>query len=155
MSIENMSRVKQIKKIEKFLRQYTTYKIGAMTLQKQLDYIMPNITATYELVEGSAGTFKITSSTEKYAIDRIESKRALMIHEDIANYNLIIESIDNAVSELDEIERKFVELRYINRKTISQTSIELGYSEKHIFNLRNQVMDKLLISLRGLLLQFD
>lgn len=148
-------RIKQIKKIEKYLRQYTTYKIGIKTLQKQLDYIMPNITATYELVEGTSGTFKITSSTEKYAIDRIESKRALMLHEDIAKYNLIIDSIDNAVSELDEIERKFVELRYINRKTIAQTSIELGYSEKHIFNLRQQVMDKLLISLRGLLIQFD
>lgn len=145
----------QIKKIEKFLRQYTTYKIGVMSLQKQLDYIMPNITATYELAEGSTGTFKITSSTEQYAIDRIESKRALMLHEDIAKYNLIIESIDNAVSELDEIERKFVELRYINRKTIAQTSMELGYSEKHIFNLRHQVMEKLLISLRGLLIQFD
>ena len=145
----------QIKKIEKFLRQYTTYKIGVMSLQKQLDYIMPNITATYELTEGSTGTFKITSSTEQYAIDRIESKRALMLHEDIAKYNLIIESIDNAVSELDEIERKFVELRYINRKTIAQTSMELGYSEKHIFNLRHQVMEKLLISLRGLLIQFD
>lgn len=144
-------RVKQIKKIEKYLRQYTSYKIGLMTLQKQLDYIMPNITATYELVEGSAGTFKITSSTEKYAIDRIESKRALMLHEDIERYSIIIESIDQAVSELDPIERKFVELRYINRKTIQQTSIELGYSEKHIFNLRHKVMDKLLISLRGLL----
>lgn len=148
-------RIKEIKKIEKFLRQYTTYKIGLMTLQKQLDYIMPNITATYELVEGTSGTFKITSSTEKYAIDRIESKRALMLHEDIEKYSMIIESIDEAVAELDPIERKFVELRYINRKTIAQTSIELGYSEKHIFNLRNQVMDKLLISLRGLLIQFD
>ena len=148
-------RTKQIKKIEKHLRQYTTYKIGMMTLQKQLDYIMPNITATYELAEGSNGTFKITSSTEQYAIDRVESKRALMLHEDIARYSLIIESIDEAVADLDDIERKFVELRYINRKTIAQTSVELGYSEKHIFNLRNQVMEKLLISLRGLLIQFD
>lgn len=147
-------RIKEIKKIEKLLRQYTTYKIGLMTLQKQLDYIMPNITATYELVEGTSGTFKI-SSTEKYAIDRIESKRALLLHEDIEKYRMIIESIDEAVSELDPIERKFVEVRYINRKTIAQTSIELGYSEKHVFNLRNQVMDKLLISLRGLLIQFD
>lgn len=145
----------QIKKIEKFLRQYTTYKIGVMSLQKQLDYIMPNITATYELAEGSTGTFKITSSTEQYAIDRIESKRALMLHEDIARYNLVIESIDDAVSELDDIERRFIEVRYINRKTIAQTSMELGYSEKHIFNLRHQVMEKLLISLRGLLIQFD
>lgn len=141
---------KHIKRIEKHLRQYTTYKIGMMTLQKQLDHIMPNVTATYKLSEGSNGTFEITSETEDYAVDRIESKKALMLHEDIERYGIIIESIDQAVSDLDEIERKFVEVRYINRKTIAQTSIELGYSEKHIFNLRHQVMDKLLISLRGL-----
>jgi DNA-directed RNA polymerase specialized sigma subunit len=141
---------KYIKRIEKHLRQYTTYKIGMMTLQKQLDHIMPNVTATYKLSEGSNGTFEITSDTEDYAVDRIESKKALMLHEDIERYGIIIESIDQAVSDLDEMERKFVEVRYINRKTIAQTSIELGYSEKHIFNLRHQVMDKLLISLRGL-----
>jgi DNA-binding CsgD family transcriptional regulator len=41
-------------------------------------------------------------------------------------------------------------LRYFDRKTVAETSIELGYSEKHIFNLRQQVMEKLLISLKGL-----
>lgn len=144
-------KTKQIKKIEKHLRKYTTYKIGLVSLQKQLDYIMPDITATYELTEGNNGTFKINSLTKDYAVDRVESKKALMLHEDMERYNIIIESIDEAVSDLDELERKFIEVRYINRKTIAQTSIELGYSEKHIFNVRNQVMDKLLISLRGLI----
>ena len=151
--VENKTiRANHIKQIEKYLRQYKTYKIGVMTLQKQLDYIMPNITATYEIADGSVGTFRLTSSTEQYAIDRIESKRALIIYEDIERYNLIINSIDRAVSELDELEKEFVELRYINRKTIAQTTIEMGYSEKHIFNIRKNVLDKLLISLRGLLI---
>lgn len=140
----------QIKILEKHLRRYTQYKVGLMTLQKQLDFIMPNLTATYELQEGTSGTFNIKSDTEAYAIDRIESKKALILHEDIARYNLIIESIDEAMNELDEIERKFIELRYINRRTIVQTSVELGYSEKYVFNLRHQVFDKLLISLKGL-----
>lgn len=148
-------RVKNIKIIEKHLRQYNTYKIGLMTLKKRLNHIMPNITATYTLNEGTSGTFEITSTTEKYAIDRIESKRALMIHEDIERYTLVIESIDDALNELDDIERKFIECRYIKRQTITQTALNLGYSEKHIFNLRYQVMEKLLISLRGLLIQFD
>lgn len=143
-------RIKGIKSIEKYLRQYTTYKIGILTLQKQLDHIMPNITASYEVEEGSIGTFNIKSDIQDVAIDRIESKRALVLHEDMARYSLIVESIDDAVSELDDIERDFVELRYINRNTIQRTSIELGYSEKHIFNLRHQVMDKFLISLKGL-----
>lgn len=148
---DKVERMKQIKKIEKLLRHYTYYKVGLMNLQKQLDYIMPDISAKYEVTQGTVGTFKIISPTEKCAIDRIESKKALILHEEIERYSIIIESIDEAVSELDEMERKFVELRYVNRKTMKQTSIEMGYSEKHLFNLRNQVMDKFLISLRGLL----
>jgi DNA-directed RNA polymerase specialized sigma subunit len=112
---------------------------------------MPNITATYEVSEGSSGTFNIKSDTENYAIDRIESKKALILHEDIAKYDMLIGSMDQAIEELDDIEKKFIQLRYIERRTIMQTSIELGYSEKYVFNLRNHVMDKLLISLKGLL----
>lgn len=146
-----LTRKQEIAKLEKHLRNYTQYKVGLMTLQKQLDYIMPDITATYEVIEGSTGTFNIESSTENVAIDRIESRRALILHEDIERYTLLIDSIDEAVSQLDDIEKKFVEVRYINRKTVVQTSFELGYSEKHIFNIRNQVLEKLLISLRGLI----
>lgn len=146
-----LTKNQEIKKIEKHLRNYTQYKVGLMTLQKQLDHIMPDITATYEVNEGSTGTFNIESSTENVAIDRIESRRALILHEDIERYSLLIDSIDEAISKLDDIERKFVEVRYINRKTVVQTSFELGYSEKHIFNIRKNVMDKLLISLRGLI----
>jgi len=148
---DKVERSKQIKKIERLLRYYTYYKVGLMNLQKQLDYIMPEITARYEFVKGTVGTFKLTSQTEKFAIDRIESKKALMLYEDIERYNIIIDSIDEAVSELDPIEREFIEKRYINRMPMKQTAQEMGYSEKYLFSIRNQAMDKLLISLRGLL----
>lgn len=147
---EKMTRQQEVLKIEKHLRNYTQYKVGLLTLQKQLDHIMPNVTAKFELIGGGTGTFNIESTTENVAIDRIESKKALILHEDIEHYNMLVDSIDEAVSELDDIERKFVEVRYINRRTVTQTSFELGYSEKHIFNIRNQVLDKLLISLKGL-----
>ncbi|WP_236018171.1 hypothetical protein [Alicyclobacillus suci] len=58
---------------------------------------MPSMTARYDLAEGSHGTFFISSSTEKYAIDRIESKRALDLHEQIAHYQMIVDSIDKAL----------------------------------------------------------
>jgi DNA-directed RNA polymerase specialized sigma subunit len=147
---EKKERSKQIKRIEKHLRQYTTYKIGLKTLKKQLDYIMPKVVANYEYIGGSSGTFSVSSSTEKAAIDKIESKKALIIQDDIQRYKFILESIDEALKDLKELERRFVELRYFDRKTVAETSIELGYSEKHIFNLRQQVMEKLLISLKGL-----
>ena len=145
------NRNKEFKKIERYLRNYKNYKTGLITLKKQLDFIMPSMTASYEIVEGSTGTFNIKNETEQFAIERIEGKRALVIHEDIQRYKIIIESIDEALKELDDIEKTFVQLRYFERRTIQQTSIELGYSEKYVFNLRNQVLDKLLISLKGLI----
>lgn len=141
----------QIKKIESYLRAYETYKLGIINLQKQLDYIMPNVTASYELREGSTGTFNIKSDTEKYAIDRIESKKALIIHEDIERYKIIINSIDEAMKGLNDIERDFIKYRYFKRQQINQIMDTLGYSEKYIFTIRNHIMNKLLISLKGLL----
>lgn len=149
MKLKDKSKAEQIKIIEKHLRHYKEYKIGLMTLQKQLDFIMPKITPKY--MEGSRGMFNVTSSTEIYAIERLEGKQARMIRADIERYKLIIESIDNAISELDGLEREFVNLRYIERKTMSQVAVMMGYSEKHLFNLRRKIMDKLLISLRGLI----
>lgn len=144
-------KIQQIKEIEKHLRNYNTYKVGIKNLKNQLNYIMPNATANFELIDGSAGTFRITSSTEKYAIDRIESRKALDLHEDIKKYEIIISSIDEALKGLEETERKFIQYRYIEGMTIAKTSMKLGYSEQHIFNIRNHAFSKLLISLKGIL----
>lgn len=151
MHLQRRGKENSFKIIEEYLRNYHFFKVGIENMKEQLEYIMPSCTAKFELVPDSFGTFKIGSTTEKYAIDRIESKRALDLYEDIARYELIVNSIDNALKELEEIELKFVELRYFQKKSIQAIAEELGYSEKHIFNLRNRVMTKLLISLKGLL----
>lgn len=144
-------RIQMIKVIERHLRNYKTYEIGIKNLKKQLDYIMPNVTASYELVEGSSGTFNIASKTEGFAIDRIESRRALELYEDIKQYQMILDAIDEALSGLEEAEREFIRCRYMENMTIPKTAMQLGYSEKHIFNIRNSAFGKLLISLKGIL----
>lgn len=150
-SMKKTKKSQRIKDIEYHLRNYHTYKVGIKNLTNQLNYIMPNVTANFELMEGSAGTFSISSNTEKYAIDRIESRKALDLHEDIKRYELIIKSIDEALKGLEETERDFIRYRYIEGMTIAKTSLKLGYSEQHIFNIRNHAFNKLLISLRGIL----
>src|SRR5690606_6163329 len=113
LTVEKKSdRKKVIRVIERHLRNYKTYKVAIKNLQKRLDYIMPNITASYELREGSTGTFNIRSSTEDAALDRLESARALFLHEQIKQYRLITESIDEAIEALGEQEKNFVVLRY-------------------------------------------
>jgi DNA-directed RNA polymerase specialized sigma subunit len=146
LSIKNKERT-----IESHLRHYETYKIGIANCKQQLEYIMPNITAKYDYIEG-ASSFKITNTTERIAIDRIESKRALDLHESIANYQIIIDSIDRALSELKEHEREFIKLRYFDCLPMSVVKQKLGYSEeKSVYRIRRHILDKLQISLKNLL----
>ncbi|MFC4618638.1 sigma-70 family RNA polymerase sigma factor [Camelliibacillus cellulosilyticus] len=137
--------------VERLLRHYRYYKSGIVNLKRQLDYIMPGCVANYDIVEGSTGTFSIRSTTEKYAIDRIESKRALDLHEKIKKYELIVKCIDDSLKGLTEEERRFVEIRYFDNKPIRYAADVLGYSERSIFNLRRDVLDKLKISLSGVI----
>lgn len=138
------------RQLENFLRHYKTYQIGIRNCQKQLDYLLPNVTASYS-VDGGAHVFKIHSKTEMSAIDRIESKQALDLHEMVSQYEIIVQSIENAVSTLEDTEQKFVKLRYFENKSIEAVRDQLQYSEKNIFKIRQKTLDKLLISLKNLL----
>lgn len=144
-------KLKSFKTIETHLRNYRNYQAGIKNLQNQLDYILPNITAKYEIMEGSVGSFVFKSTTEDFAIDRIEGKRALQLHEDIAIFQLIIDSIDVAIKELDPHEKEFVKLRYLQNWSYGKTALEMGYTERNLFFVRNNVRDKLLISLKNVL----
>lgn len=143
-------RKRDYKTIEAHLRNYRNYLAGIKNMNKQMDYIMPGITASYELREESIGAFVFSSSTEKYAIDRIESKRALQLHEDIVIYELIINSIEEAVAELEEDEREFVKNRYFNNRTIIETADLMACSESKVYQLRHSVKEQLLISLKNI-----
>ena len=139
---------KSIRIIERHLRNYKTYKVAIKNLQKQLDYIMPDITANYELKEGTTGTFNITSSTEEAVLDRLESARALHLHEQIRQYKLITDSIDEALEALGEQERSFVRLRYFDGWTVEKTADELHCSVQNAFKIRSHALDRLSISLK-------
>lgn len=148
--LNKAARKRKIKRIEEHLRNYNSYKVGIKNLKLQLDYIMPSMTASYDLVGGSNSVFNIKSDTENYAIDRIESRRALELHEDIQRYEVIINAINESLKGLDELERDFIQCRYIEGMTIIKTAMELGYSEQHTFTIRNKTLNKLLISLKGI-----
>lgn len=148
--LNKAARKRKIKRIEEHLRNYNSYKVGIKNLKLQLDYIMPSMTASYDLVGGSNSVFNIKSDTENYAIDRIESRRALELHEDIQRYEVIINAINESLKGLDELERDFIQCRYIEGMTITKTAMELGYSEQHTFTIRNKTLNKLLISLKGI-----
>lgn len=137
--------------IENHLRFYKTYLTGIKNCEQQLDYIMPTLVTGYN-ADDQGTFFYITNDTARVAIDRIEGKRALDLREEIERYKMITMSIDNAVNDLKPLEQRFVQLRYFECLPIHEVKTKLGYSEnKSVFRIRRHVLDKLLISLNGLL----
>lgn len=138
--------------LETTLRFYKTYQVGIKNCEQQLEYIMPSLVARYEISTDTGESFFIVNNTEKVALDRIESKMALDLKEQIEQYKIIISSIDNALENLTEAEKHFVILRYFECKPMAVVTQALGYSEeKSCYRIRRHVLEKLLISLNNLL----
>lgn len=147
--MKNQQNIKE-RIIENFLYKYPTYKIGVKNCQKQLDYMLPSLTVRYEN-DGSSASYYIENDTENVAIDRITSKKALDLLEQIEQYKLIITSIDNAISQLDEREKQFVKLRYFEGLKMYEVKAKMNVSEeKTLYRLRRQILEKFLISLGNL-----
>lgn len=146
------SKKAKIKEIEYHLRQYKTYKISIKNIERQLEWILPSVTAQYSASEGSSGTFNISSKVEQAVLDRLESKQALDLHEEMERYKIIVSSIERSLEALDEKEREFVEHRYFERKAIIDVAAVMKYSEKYLHQIRIRVMDSLLISLSNILM---
>ncbi|WLD92649.1 hypothetical protein [Alkalihalobacillus sp. AL-G] len=148
--LSKSERKKFVKRIEYHLRNYNNYKVGILHLKKQLDHILPKTTSTYEAREESFNNYGRSSSTESVAMERMEGDYAQQLEQESNEYSLIIEAIDDGMKVLDEIEYKFVKYRYFNDWSIEKCAMKIGYSDKMLFVIRNQLMDKLLISLGGI-----
>lgn len=135
------------KKIEKQLKKYNSYKAAIHNLERELNYIMPSITANYEYREGAAGNFSIYSTTENVAIDRVESSKALYLNEEKERLRLKVESMDKAIENLSDEEKWFIRLRYMQNKSYTAIAIEMQCSTSYIFSLRKGIMEHLQISL--------
>ena len=136
--------------IENFLNKYVTYKIGIKNCQQQLDYMLPSLTTRFSS-DGLIASYYIANNTEQVALDRITSKKAIDLTEEIARYELIISSIDNAMSELDPKQKIFVEHRYFTGLKMYEIKEKMGVSEeKTLYRIRRLVLDKFLISLSSL-----
>lgn len=92
----------------------------------------------------------MVSSTERFAIDRIESKKALDLHEQIARSQTIVESIETALEVLEEKERSFVEYRYFHCLPFNEIATAMNQSERSVFDIKKRATEKLVISLANL-----
>jgi DNA-directed RNA polymerase specialized sigma subunit len=140
------------RQIETHLRYYKTYIVGIKNCEKQLEYIMPNVTTKYGADQHGSFFYVVSDSTAMAALDRIEGKRAIDLREEIERYRIITETINNAFEELKDIEQNFVRFRYFECLPIHEVKQKLGYAEERaVYRIRRHTLDKLLISLNNLL----
>lgn len=131
--ISKPKRKKLVKNIEKHLKNYNNYKVAILNLSKQLEFIATN--DNMEIFKES-----IDDDCEfQESVDKLAGE--------LQHIKLLKDSIDISLSELTELEYRFVQYRYFKNWTIEKSTLEIGYSDKALFVIRNQVMDKLLISL--------
>lgn len=144
-----MTKYEDFKKIEKHLKKYNSYKTSVKNMEKSLNVMFPRITSVMEPREGTTGTFTNKSDTEEYAIKRIEKKDKLKYK--ISQLNLIIDSIDSGLKQLEPLEREFVEMHYINKVNMKKVAPTFGYSLRTLYTIRDDVKEELLITLHNLI----
>ncbi|MGX1266454.1 uncharacterized protein YjcR [Rossellomorea marisflavi] len=129
--IGKKERNKRIKTIERHLKNYSNYKVALLNLTKQLEFISSN--------HAKKNIFSEQHRTLEDSLEKLSNE--------LKQIKIVKDSIDASMSELTELEGKFVEYRYFNNWSIEKSALEIGYSDKALFVIRQQVMDKLLISL--------
>ncbi|MGX1266639.1 uncharacterized protein YjcR [Rossellomorea marisflavi] len=129
--IGKKERNKRIKNIERHLKNYSNYKVAILNLTKQLEFISSS--------DDKKNVFSEQHRTLEDSVEKLSNE--------LKQVKIVKDSIDASMSELTELEVKFVEYRYFNNWSIEKSALEIGYSDKALFVIRQQVMDKLLISL--------
>lgn len=146
---ELKDKTEKYKRLENHLRNYKQYQTAINVLTEQLDYLIPG----FQVDNKNEVNFHLNAEGERQQpIDCSSSLKALLIHEELIQKKMTLGSIDKALEQLNQIEREYVKIRYIEDKSVVATAMELGYSEKYIFNIRKRVLEKLLIPLSGLLI---
>lgn len=123
--ISEEERKTYIKRIEFHLRNWKNYKAAVLNLERRMEKEQKN-----------GLTVK-----ERNAEYQIDAEKRL--------YQFLLDSMETAVSELDELERKLVECRYIHNWSMGKCAMEIGYSEKTLFLMKKSPLDKSACQLGG------
>lgn len=101
--------------------------------------------------EPGSKTNKFNSVTENAAIKNIERKEKLKrsIKKTIRHETNQIKMIDNALEALPEVERKIIEMYYIDGRQWRDVALEVNYSIRQCTNLRNEAMENIILIING------
>ncbi|WP_054860777.1 hypothetical protein [Gracilibacillus sp. JCM 18860] len=127
-------RKKIIKIIEKHLKNYNSYKVAILNIKEQLERIR------------NRNVLEKEEKTLSYRRDKYKT-----LENNLMEFELLVESIDRSLEDLSETEVDFIRFRYFMKWSIDKSAMNLGYSAKAIFSMRNQIMDRLMISLSSII----
>lgn len=138
-----------IRHTEKTLRSYKQLKANIKILEKE-NKMLASMIATLPAIEYDS--IKVQSSglgnpTEKDALKLIE--RRLKVKNELENTKHMIFKIDTAMSSLDEIHRRVVQMSFIEGKSWVSMSMKLDYSERQLRRIRDVAVYKVTIALFG------
>jgi len=117
------------KEIEHILKNYRTYQVAIKNIERELK-------SDHNGRDGGSICY--------------EDKVRYMCHEK-ERYINIIESIESSLDIMGESEKEFIKERYFENYSIRKIAMNMNYSEKYIFSIRKRVLEKLEISLVGVL----
>lgn len=122
-----------------------------------LEQLAKEIKLIEEEIDGIKGTdysldkiqnSEIISNVEYLAIKIAEKKREYKYRE------LLLDTIDKAVEELDDIDKQLIKMRYMDRNTFylrwPKISMEIGYTERQCRRRIQKALEKIAISLNSI-----
>lgn len=136
--------------IEILLENYNTLKVNVENMKLELKEIENESglrAITYEQ-ECVSKTNKITSITEETAIKNIEYSDLLKRRLDITESKL--KRIDNALNQLDDLEREIVVRRDIEREPWYTITCDMAWSPRTVSRMRRKALDKLVVCMYGM-----
>lgn len=87
-----------------------------------------------EYGECTGPTYKFNSSVENEVVDK--EKRLAQLNIELTRCTILKNRIDNAVSKLEDVDKKVIEYRYINKRSLGwkEIAFAINYSESHCRN---------------------
>ncbi|EOU2113564.1 TPA: hypothetical protein ACG0NJ_002193 [Clostridium perfringens] len=87
-----------------------------------------------EYRECTGTTYKFNSSVENEVVDK--EKRLAQLNIELTRCTILKNRIDNAVSKLEDVDKKVIEYRYINKRSLGwkEIAFAINYSESHCRN---------------------
>lgn len=140
---------KYYKNIERLLYNYNMLKINIEIADKQLDELKESdgmTSITYD-EEKSSPTHKFHSQTEDTAIRNITVEDLIIKRKEKLRNKL--EILNLLISGLNNIEKKVIEMYYIEGRQWWQVAYEVKYSERWCKHIRTEAIKKLSIGLYG------